>query len=140
MNLKLATCSFQEFQPDMGAAVKTTAGHPRFPLGYTLAGRLPQITPDRSFLRLPRPAFREAYLAKLDGVGLDGITAAMAELAETVGHQRLVLLCFDRLNKPGVWCHRTMFAEWWAFVTGERIPELGAHPADAEEHILGCEA
>jgi hypothetical protein len=141
MRIDLATCTYQEFEPAMGAAVRTTAGHPRFKLGYALAGRLKEITPDRPMLQLPQPEFRTAYFAKLDAVGLDGITSAMAELAETVDHQRLVLLCFDRLNKPGVWCHRTLFAEWWEASTGEQIPELGAHaPATLDDEDEGATA
>lgn len=116
----------------MGAPVKTTVGHPRFRLGYELAGALKEVTPDRTMLKLPQPEFRAAYFDKLDAVGLEGITAAMAEIAERVDHQRLVLLCFDRLNKPGVWCHRTLFAEWWQNLTGEQIPELGAHAPEAQ--------
>lgn len=136
MTITLATCSYGEFEPSMGAPVKTTVGHPRFKLGYTFAGRLPEVTPDRSMLTLPQPEFRAAYFAKLDGIGLDGIAAAMAELAETVDHKRLVLLCFDRLDRPGVWCHRTLFAEWWGVLTGEQIPELGATAPHVDEHLL----
>jgi hypothetical protein len=34
------------------------------------------------------------------------------------------LLCFEDLTKPGLWCHRRPFANWWLENTGEVVPEL----------------
>lgn len=36
----------------------------------------------------------------------------------------IVLLCFEDLTKPGEWCHRCVFAEWWQNKTGQKINEL----------------
>jgi len=36
----------------------------------------------------------------------------------------LVLLCWEDIRKPGEWCHRTMFAEWWAEHSGQGVLEL----------------
>ena len=33
-------------------------------------------------------------------------------------------LCYEDVRVPGDWCHRTVFAEWWAEQTGELIEEL----------------
>ena len=38
--------------------------------------------------------------------------------------KELVLLCYEDVRVPGDWCHRTVFAEWWAEQTGELIEEL----------------
>ena len=38
--------------------------------------------------------------------------------------KELVLLCYEDVRVPGGWCHRTVFAEWWAEQTGELIEEL----------------
>jgi hypothetical protein len=35
-----------------------------------------------------------------------------------------VCLCFEDLTKPGLWCHRQIFARWWTEETGEAVPEL----------------
>ena len=40
----------------------------------------------------------------------------------------VVLLCFDRLDKPGEWCHRSMAVKWLSKHTGESIPESRALP------------
>ncbi|WP_018559229.1 MULTISPECIES: hypothetical protein [unclassified Streptomyces] len=131
-SLALATCTYQEFQPVMGVPVRTTAGHPRFPLAYQLAGHARLVTPTRQLLaaNLPEDAYEFSYRRLLAGHGLDAITAELAAIA--AGHEPgrpLVLLCFDRLNKPGAWCHRSHLARWWTEQTGQDVPELGARPA-----------
>ena len=46
-------------------------------------------------------------------------------LIEKAPHgKELVLLCYEDVRVPGDWCHRTVFAEWWAEQTGELIEEL----------------
>ena len=35
-----------------------------------------------------------------------------------------MLLCYEDVRIPEDWCHRTVFAEWWAENTGEEIREL----------------
>lgn len=47
----------------------------------------------------------------------------MDEEARAEGKE-LVLLCYEDVRVPGDWCHRTVFAEWWAEQTGELIEEL----------------
>lgn len=126
--MRLATCTYQEFQPAMGVPIRTTVGSPRFKLGYQLAGHATLITPPRSALKLPRDAFTLIYRRGLDAAGVDQIRYQLAQLAGGKD-QRLVLLCFDRLDRDGVWCHRTIFREYWQERTGEPVPELGAHPA-----------
>src|SRR4051812_15795919 len=44
-------------------------------------------------------------------------------LALTGGHTP-VLLCWEHLNKPGVWCHRRMAAEWFEAELKISVPEL----------------
>lgn len=129
--MDLATCTYQEFTPNTGAPIRTTAGHPRFPLGYELAGHAKLITPTRELLAadLPEDAYEFSYRRLLNGYGIDRIYAELAGLAARNGGARLVLLCFDRLDKPGNWCHRSMFSRWYLEQTGEEIPELGARPA-----------
>lgn len=131
--MELATCTYQEFTPDMGAPIRTTAGHPRFPLGYELAGHARLVTPTRELLaqNLPRDAYEFSYRRILNSYGIDRIYAELAGLAARNAGARLVLLCFDRFDrlKPAdAWCHRRMLATWWLEQTGEEVPELGAQP------------
>ena len=42
----------------------------------------------------------------------------------TANNERLVLLCYEDLTKPGLRCHRRLFANWWCENTGDVVPEL----------------
>ncbi|MFJ7489706.1 hypothetical protein ACIQZB_00345 [Streptomyces sp. NPDC097727] len=127
--MQLATCTYQEFTPTMGAPIRTTAGAPRWSLGYQLAGHAKLITPTRELLaaNLPEDAYEFSYRRILNGHGIDRIHAELATLAARTGGARLVLLCFDKMNKPENWCHRRMLAAYWLEQTGDEIPELGVN-------------
>ncbi|GAA4226072.1 hypothetical protein GCM10022254_09790 [Actinomadura meridiana] len=128
MILPLATCSYAEFTPSMGVPVRSTVGAPRYRLPYKLAGHAKLITPTRPMLNLERAPYRHAYTELLDGHGADNIAAELTEIARTADAtpgDRLVLLCFDVLSKPDVWCHRRMFAVWWLAQHAQEVPELG---------------
>ncbi|MEU9887977.1 hypothetical protein [Sphaerisporangium sp. NPDC051011] len=129
--MNLATCTYQEFGPDMGTPVRTTVGAPsRLKLDYKLAGHAQLITPTRPMLGLSKAAYELAYLRLLSSSGAERILAELTAIHTAAGGTAapLVLLCFDQLNKSGSWCHRTMFATWWLQTTGQEVPELGAKP------------
>ncbi|MFD6094766.1 hypothetical protein ACFVWN_00980 [Nocardiopsis flavescens] len=123
----LATCSYQEFTPEMGAAVRTTVGAPRWKLPYPLIGHARLITPASSMLGMERDRYRQVYEQRLADTGVYRITAELRSLAQD-RQEPLVLLCFDGLAKRENWCHRTMFSRWWHETTGQEVPELGAVP------------
>ncbi|MFD6941067.1 hypothetical protein ACFWAP_33575 [Streptomyces goshikiensis] len=127
--LRIATCTYQEFQPEMGTPIRTTAGHPRFALSYQIAGHAKLVTPAWALVKanLPEDAYEFQYRRQLSAAGLDAIRAELYAIAGAYDlDSPAVLLCFDRLNKPGYFCHRTHFARWYAAETGELVPELGA--------------
>ncbi|MFC7791376.1 hypothetical protein [Streptomyces cinereoruber] len=132
LELRLATCTYQEFTPNMGTPVRTTAGAPRFPLSYALAGHARLITPTRDLLKIKsRDAYEWGYRRLLNGNTLDNIQRELFAIAGAFDLDTpLVLLCFDRLDRltpPDDWCHRSMFAAWWTERTGVEVPELGGH-------------
>lgn len=130
--LQLATCSYKEFRPDMGRAVRITYGRPRWALAYPLVGHARLLTPTGPMLKMPLDAYTLAFHRMLNAAGVDAIRAELAAFA--AGQDKpLVLLCFERLDQPGEGCHRTDFAAWWREQTGEIVPELGAH-APARGH------
>ena len=97
--------------------VKISQGYPRF-------GRQPDweselLFPPESILGLPEMPFTRAYLAHLDQIGVPAIRAELAELPVDA-----MLCCFEALKKPGQFCHRRIFAFWWARQTGQVIAEL----------------
>lgn len=130
--MDLATCSYGEYRPDMGVAIRTTAGHPRF-FRQPVGGHAKLITPTRQLLaaNLPADAYEFQYRRMLNEHGIQAIHTELAALAAANAGGRLVLLCFDRMNKPENWCHRRMLARFWAESTGEEIPELGDNCFDA---------
>lgn len=124
----LATCSYAEYQPSFGTAVRTSFGYPRFWRGPKLAyarWAAPKGAFDDPAIRGDREAFEAVYLAHLDAHGGE-LSAELAAIARENGGKRLVLLCFERLAKPGTWCHRTMLRTWLEEHTGLDVPELGA--------------
>ncbi|GAA2948444.1 hypothetical protein ACFPN0_15115 [Kitasatospora cinereorecta] len=130
-DLRLATCTFQEFAPHMGTPVRTTVGAPRFSLPYPLGGHARLITPTRDLLKInAQDAYEWGYRRLLNGNGLENIRRELTAIAGANDlDSPLVLLCFDRLDRltpPDDWCHRTMFARFWTEQTGDEVPELGA--------------
>lgn len=126
----IATCSYKGFQPvrpeHHGVPVKTSIGTPRFKLGYTLYEELPAIMPFGVFGKEEEEAsFRRRYYERLEAKGVDKIGRDLMECRHRHPGQRLVLLCYCTVSaKPDGWCHRRMFAEWFAARTGLVIPEL----------------
>ncbi len=106
------------------APVRTTVGAPRFRLGYELAGSVGMLAPYGLRLIEDRAEFEAAYRARLDGFGVDVIRAALDDVARSAGAAGVVLLCFEDLDDPEQWCHRTTFAGWWREQTGEDVVEL----------------
>ena len=77
-------------------------------------------------LNMELDRFKPAYYEKLEGIGTDRIIDMVEKMnteARAEGKE-LVLLCYEDVRVPGDWCHRTVFAEWWAEQTGELIEEL----------------
>jgi hypothetical protein len=68
--------------------------------------------------------FARLYTAHLDTFDEGEIAAAILDLAAQAAPRDPVLCCFEALKKPGQFCHRRMFADWWTAKMGERIEEL----------------
>lgn len=132
MALSIATCTYHEYRPDMGMPVRSTVGNPKW-FSYFPYGVWENITPRRWMLGInDRDEFRTKYRHHLHKMTLDRLLgdahALQEELAPswegTAFTEQLVILCYDNLAQPDMWCHRTFFAEWM----GEHnviVPELG---------------
>ncbi len=99
--------------------ISIARGTPRGISGYV---RYPALAPTYAMLTLPEPKFRRFY----HGLVLSRLEPArvLAELHELAGDAEPVLLCFERLQTPGEWCHRRLAAEWLERSLGVDIPEL----------------
>lgn len=128
--LTLFTNRFQAFQPPQGVPVRITLGGVRFKLPYSLTHSVRELAPRRDYLNAPEPEFTAAYRADLDQLGPERIAARLQQISEAEGDHRLVLLCFEDLAKPNLWCHRTAFASWWKDRTGDEVRELSPGEGD----------
>nr|DAL67080.1 MAG TPA: hypothetical protein [Caudoviricetes sp.] len=126
MAIWVSRYSNKELQNGNYYPVGISIGTPKFPLGYTLRKQCYSLAPKGYMLNMELDRFKTAYYEKLEGIGTDRIidmVEKMDEEARTEGKE-LVLLCYEDVRVPGDWCHRTVFAEWWAENTGELIEEL----------------
>jgi hypothetical protein len=57
----------------------------------------------------------------LNDIGIKQIKWMLKQVSDG---KPVVLLCFEDLRKPGEWCHRSMFAEWYEKQTGKKVVEL----------------
>lgn len=126
MPIELFSARYQVFRPRMGVPVRTTITPPRWKLPYELTHKIMQIAPDRAYIRAPKSEFRRRYFEKLNSTGPAGLIAIMERIAEIENDGRLVLLCYEDLTKPDLWCHRTLFGEWWENKTGNPVREIAA--------------
>lgn len=110
-------------------AVGITLGRPRFKLNYNLVANLSTpFAPAGWYFNEPdEEKFKHHYLRGLNEAGKEHLDAVLVGLYWLHGEKPLVLLCFEDLAKEP-FCHRRLFAEWWAQNGGEEIQELEPLP------------
>jgi len=121
----LFTLNYKRYDVEMGVAVRTSNGYPRF-VRFPLKHAVPETYPTWPMVKsdMSQEEFGKQYFELLDERGLDVIASRFRAIATAEGDTRLVLMCYEDLEK-GQWCHRTFFAEWWTRMTGEEVRELG---------------
>jgi hypothetical protein len=104
--------------------VAITVGKPKWPVGFEFVA-FNLLAPFGRLFRIDdREEFTKAYFEKMDRIGVAAISKRFQEISDQHGGKDLVLLCYENLTKPGEWCHRQVFAQWWLRETGEIIKEL----------------
>jgi len=110
-------------RPDL-VKVAITVGKPRWPVGFEFV-EFNWLAPYGKLFRInDRSKFTVAYFQKLDRIGVAAIRKRFPPIPDQHGGKDLMLLCYENLTKPGEWCHRQVFAQWWLRETGEVIVEL----------------
>lgn len=125
--MKLATCSYRAFRPEMGVPVRTTVGFARgFKYDHEFASGLAPY----GLLKVTDPIeFHRRYLDRLDGQA-EKIDGQLAEIESRHPGETLVLLCFEDVHDPGQFCHRTSAQGWLMNRYGlDNVPELSTAPA-----------
>lgn len=109
--------------------VQASLGGPRWKLPYELTIATREVAPSREVLNLrdDQDAYHVAYIRQLERIGVDNFEEKFRSIRKILGNRGIVLLCFEDLRKPGEWCHRRMFADWWLTKTGELIPEMSEY-------------
>jgi uncharacterized protein (DUF488 family) len=125
--IELFTARYQSFRVGMGVPVRITLGRPRMSLKYDLQYEVKELAPSGSWFRASDEVFNEKFLEKLEKVGPMTLQKRFAQIAAEARVNRLVLLCFEDLAKPGNanYCHRELFADWWLNRVGEAVREIG---------------
>lgn len=131
--IEIATVNYHAYRPEMGLAVRTSIGAPRF-FTHKPMPCWDAVYPQYHWLKLPYDDYRGRYLAKLDTYGVDNLRADIDTLADICRNesevQRLCLCCYENLSKPGAWCHRTMLATYLEQHLEVTVTELGALPVE----------
>ena len=109
--------------PEKHTPLRISAGNPRYPLPYAIRDKAAILAPPYRILKIAdQEEYRRLYFEQLDKYGVQKIYSVLKSLAEP--GKEIVLLCFEDICKPGQWCHRRMFAEWWEAKTGKAVEEL----------------
>lgn len=117
----LLTCSYRAYRPDMGQAVVTSLGLPRWHPEARTWPRCWLLTPTPELFREPDDeVFAAGYAARLERFGAQKIARTLEKIAREHEADRLVLLCHEA--DPAA-CHRQQFADFMLAATGELIEE-----------------
>jgi hypothetical protein len=129
VTFELATSSYRSFDAEMGIPVAASLGRPKWPLRYTLEHEARRLAPWGLFDVKDPAEFTRRYRERLDRLDLDALVAKFEAISAQHGGRRVVLLCFEDLTKPGEFCHRRVFADFWQERTGQPVPELAENGA-----------
>jgi hypothetical protein len=121
-NPAIPTCGY--------APVGVTLGFPRF-IRYKLVANRRELAPDRSIFGIEdQEIFTQLMRERLDRLG-DRAMDILESVYAKAGRERyrgLVLLCYEDLRKPDMWCHRQIVAQWLQERYGIVVPELAEPP------------
>jgi hypothetical protein len=115
--------SKQTYMPAGFVPVRTSVGAPRFIPAARQWPFASEIAPYGLTKISDRGEFVQKYRARLEKHGVDAIRLKLAGIAADYEGKELALCCFEDLATES-WCHRTLFAEWWAEQTGQVLREI----------------
>lgn len=110
--------------PEKFVVVRTSLGSPKFEMANPPAYVLSPMMPRFEMLKMERPEYELAYRRMLAGVGVAKFWEELNRLVLANPDKVVALCCYEDIRKPNEWCHRRIFAEWFAEQTGYEIPEL----------------
>lgn len=104
--------------------VGISRGTPKWQLPYRYR-MLRSLAPSlEAFVIEDEGEFSVVYRRQLEVLGPERIVSDITRISEQHGGLPLCLLCFERLDEPGGWCHRRVLADWIEKNVGVEVPEL----------------
>lgn len=104
--------------------VRTSMGKPKFKLGYALEESMSSVMPDGWMLKLDPKPFVDAYMAKLERVGINAIMDEINAISKRHGGATPVLLCYENIEDGVSYCHRRIASTWIEKKVGIVVPEF----------------
>lgn len=124
--MELLTASYGSWRPGTGSPVAISLTTPRWRPEAADWPQCYELCPRWRYFHAPAAEFEAAYVAQLEGFGVQLIHAALTWIAREAYEapsERLVLCCWESPEAAETGCHRRQFARWWLENTGERIKE-----------------
>lgn len=126
VDLRLATCSYRAFTPEMGFPLRTSVGFAR---GFKHDHEFVSELAPYGLLKInDRAEFAPKYAARVASKGPE-MLAKLVRIQQAHPGETLVICCFEDVHQDGVWCHRQVAAEWFRDQLGLELPELST-PGD----------
>lgn len=139
--MTIYTCSYNEYKPHMGTAVRISLGVPPYEIpGFNPSTSIMKAAPDWAYMNTSVETYNKYFYAQINDYGVENYRKEFERIRKSLKlgkNAPLVLLCFEKLGKLECshedeviqteqdTCHRRKFAEWWKDQTGETIEELG---------------
>lgn len=118
---QLLTASYRAYRPEMGQAVVTSLGLPRWRPEAASWPRCWVLTPTpQLFHAATDEEFERGYAERLERSGPQKIARTLERIARGHDAERLVLLCHEADASR---CHRSQIADFMLATTGELIEE-----------------
>lgn len=111
--MKTARYTNKNIDPNKHICIRISQRPPRFKLPYKISGVWRNVVPTQEVRNIKEEsAYKKAYFGQLDrSFSFLGRQALFTEAYNWVG-ENIVLLCYEDIRKPGVFCHRRLLAEW----------------------------
>ena len=117
--MKTARYLNSNIDPNIHAPVRISLGVPKFKLPYEIADAWDFLMPESDMLTVKEyESYKVQYFKLLEYREADKLVRT------DYGGKEPVLLCFEDIRKPSLWCHRRMFAEWYEMKIGRVVEEL----------------
>lgn len=93
--------------------------------GYVLTDSIKEFAPDHKLFRVnDYESFYEPFMARLERTWPIAESRLLGVMNDNPGKD-VILLCFDRLDRDGDWCHRQLVAEFIAKKWNVDVGEMG---------------